>query len=294
MRTKVMGCVLGITLSIVFALSLSVQSVDAAEVHGTLSNFDLYNHSGVPVNDMEMTLTGTGLTCSDIIDYYEGWGTSNNQPAGGCQQVSSGVIKIKWSNSVSILNDEYRHFGVRLRDGAPDVRVQQVTWTFDGVVKDTVPVLWQAWRGEVDCSMTDIIRRATGSDFQNRTYTVSRSWAYDEIGVSLNHLVRGDVRIESLDWHGPDVVTMPVGIDSLLLTIPPVPTGQRARAALVRYSAVDASAPNDTISYFINEVLYRESGVPSLTGYGMIVLAVALLVTAIWVVRKRRAGITTI
>jgi hypothetical protein len=270
-------------------MGIGTKSVEARLVYGNLSNFDLHNFTGGPVNDMELILQGNNLTCADIVDYYDGWGTSAGQPRGGCQQVAPGIIKITWSDPGSIPHCQYRHFGVRLRTIAPSIRVQQATWTNNGVPTGTLAMIWQTWVGTADCPVGDIIWPPIDPvpSPNGPPWIISRSWAFSSRIIPLDDLDRSNPYLDSLDWSVPEQDVLNTLPDTLWTDAIAPPLG----AVVVKYSVVNGSG--DTLGYYINEAPVTND-VPSLTGYGMIVLAVALLVTAIWVVRKRRAGITTV
>ena len=85
-------------LAMAMVLSVAGHRAEAAQVYGTLSNFDLYNTIEQEVNDMHLVLSGEGLTCDDIYYYYIGWGVewdgSDYTPTGGCDDLGGGQIQI--------------------------------------------------------------------------------------------------------------------------------------------------------------------------------------------------------
>jgi len=111
-----------IAILLTLVICASFQNVEAARVYGTLSNFDIHNFTNQPVNDFELILRGPDLTCDDISDYYNGWGTVGGVPAGGCVNLPGNRIKIVWEDfNNPIMPCNYVHFGVGFNSGNLDV-----------------------------------------------------------------------------------------------------------------------------------------------------------------------------
>ncbi|PJA27249.1 MAG: hypothetical protein CO189_07575 [candidate division Zixibacteria bacterium CG_4_9_14_3_um_filter_46_8] len=122
-------------MTIISAISFSSNRANAAQVYGTLSNFDIHNFTQGLVNDFHLILQGPGLTCSDIFNYYNGWGTFGGMPTGGCTDLGGGKIRITWGEPDNPLpHCTYAHFGLHLEQGNENVRAIAAYWTFNGQI----------------------------------------------------------------------------------------------------------------------------------------------------------------
>ncbi|MDM8008078.1 MAG: hypothetical protein QUV05_18205 [Phycisphaerae bacterium] len=91
---------------------------------GPLSNFDVYNNSGTNANDYELKLKG--VKKADVTGTFNGYG---NPPT--MTDTTDGV-DIRWSGG-DIPSGQYRHFGVRLKNGVNPEGASS-TWTYNSAV----------------------------------------------------------------------------------------------------------------------------------------------------------------
>jgi len=226
---------------------------DTVFLRGELSNFDLKNFTSQNVNDLHIQMSG--ITCSDITGYYGGWGYPPT-----CADISGGVI-ITWQNYISIPPGEWKHYGVRLRSGAPQHHVMSYQWTVDGNVVGTLPVVEQGWKDTTQGRIRVTVRRPSGSIISSPSPVyVQRKYVHSSVVVPLDSLNPGNSMIESLGWTLVDAnpIPLPPG-DSLVFEIQSL-LGDTA--ILLRYTVKDSlSSP---ISEYVNEV--EISGTPFIHG----------------------------
>jgi len=111
-------------------------------ISGKLSNFDVWNRSGIIANDFMVTLGG--ILPSSITDIYNG--AFNPFSPGQVSQVGN-AARIKWGPGPGQVNPgDKAHFGFRIQG---DITPLSFTfeWTQNNVVISTVPVNGTTWRG---------------------------------------------------------------------------------------------------------------------------------------------------
>ncbi len=289
------GKILDICMCAFFAFAvltgLAIERADAADVYGALSNFDLHV-TAEEANDMELILVGEGLTCDDIWYIYPGWGSANFI----CEDiVPFWKIKLTWSDPGDPLEYcDYPHFGVGLNYDAPgDVRVESATWTMDGSVVGQISFMWQRWVGSFECPVVDIIEPPMDPIMDDvAPWEIrGREWAYVEptTNVELEDLMRDNAWLNAQTWIPvvEDSVLFSTG-DSLAFSTTPVTPGGWV---LVRYDVWEMGPDGDSLraGTYMNAVP-TVPRLPSLTEYGIAVLVLLLLISAIWIYRKRKAG----
>jgi hypothetical protein len=287
MKRKIV--MLSVAIAMIFGLTAS--QTQAAQVYGILSNFDLYNLTGQDVNDLDLTLTGLGLTCDRISNYYCGWGTVGGVPSGGCQDLGGGRIRITWSDPTQpIPPGQFKHFGVRFKAGAPDVTAEEAIWTFNGVQVDRIAFISQAWLGTLLCPVADILWPPDSLPVVfGPPWRIERSWAWTSTIIPLNSLTQDNPLVTGLSWSTPLIETM-TGDPNIGLELWTDPLPQQG-AVVVKYSVMSGA---NLLAVFTNEAELEEAAqIPTLSEWGMIIFVVLL---AGWmtfvVVRRWRARAT--
>lgn len=240
-----------VAITALFAVGLLFGSqANAAQVYGTLSNFDVHNFTEQDVNDFELILRGPNLTCDDISDYYPGWGTIGGMPSGGCEDLGGGRIKITWSDPDNpIPHCNYVHFGVGFPPGFNDVRAEQATWTVHGRVVARIAFTFQTWVGTAECPVGDIVWPPDSlPEFPQFPWIIERQWAWSEQIFPLEALTQDNPEIINLNWNRLAPERM-VG-DPLELWTDPLP---QEGALVVQYSVT--SPDGQGISVFTNEAI---------------------------------------
>jgi hypothetical protein len=291
MKSGIFKSSLCIVFAVALAIGLTAGRADAADVYGSLSNFDLHVFVD-SANDMELILYGEDnegdpLECDDIEGIYPGWGSGNFT----CEE-EGGRIILRWSSPEMLYFCNWRHFGVRLGgEESYDIYVESASWTLDGEVVGTIPFFWQRWVGRATCAIGDIITMPDDpGPGPGPWFIVDWRWAViDPAGRPELTDLLGDANfITGLDWNlatpAAGDTTLENPGDSVWFDTDPI-EGEGSDV-IVRYAVYQGG---EEIARFYNAVS-TVPHVPSLTEYGLIVLALLVLASGIWVVRKKKIG----
>ena len=166
-----------VTSMVLAAASIHAQSI----VNGSLSNFDIWNFTGVTANDFELDLTGVNpgqITGLYTGNYPNAAVTGNGNPT-----------TVTWSGS-STPSGTSSHFGVTFGGADLDMMPSAVnySWTLNGQRIANLPPSWQYWiclRGGL--VRRDVIRNLwnTSMFFQRRVLIVQAP------SMDLTDLFRG-------------------------------------------------------------------------------------------------------
>jgi hypothetical protein len=150
------------------------------DIQGGLSNFDVFNRTGLTANDFEVILLGVSAT--DLGSLYTG-----DYPNATVTTVAGGV-KIRWTGDTT-LNGTWSHFGIGLK-GNLNPTSTEFSWTFNGgALPVPPPRQWQDWNMVNGNTVArDVIRNQGPDPFrvQRRILTLPGPNV-----VELNELLRG-------------------------------------------------------------------------------------------------------
>ncbi|MEW6251408.1 MAG: hypothetical protein AB1716_12230 [Planctomycetota bacterium] len=148
-------------------------------IQGTLSNFDVWNRSGLIANDFQVTLGG--LLASSIGNIWQ------HSPFGGGTATQAGnSVVVKWGPGSGQVNPgDKGHFGFTIAGGITPLSYV-FEWTQNNTVISQVPVSGTTWRTLVDGSVRNRI-----TNDQQRTVWVYRRINFSEQPITLEDLVVG-------------------------------------------------------------------------------------------------------
>ncbi|MFH2057180.1 MAG: hypothetical protein ABIJ61_14575 [bacterium] len=282
-------------------LALTVSAANAAWLpDGAYSNFTITNLTGQAVNGFELTLRGNGLTCNNLTAFYKHWGTvwdgTRWVPSGGCQDLGGSRVKMIWSDpSNPIAANQKQHFGAQFAVNTPGGRVVEAFWTYNGVKAGNVSVTWPTWIPTDSCPVAHVVWAPdsipTFPDI-GPPWEISRAWAWTPVVLPLDSLIEGNPLIVSLGWSATMIDNMSGDPnDSSVLWTDPLP---QQGALVVQYAVL--SEGGDTLAVFTDEVaLETGTSIPTLTEWGLIILAALVMGCMAWVfVRQRRRAMVSL
>jgi Viral BACON domain/S-layer homology domain len=126
----------GITSLACFSLALafSASAQSAVTITGALSNFDVYNRTGQPVNGFDITLAG--ITPAEILQTWTNF--HYGAPSVAADNAGNTVVRYR-SATIKTAANGLEHFGVVLRNFEQPLS-KTFTWTLNGVAVSTPPV----------------------------------------------------------------------------------------------------------------------------------------------------------
>ena len=154
-------------------------------IQGSLSNFDVWNRSGMIANDFMVTLGG--VLSSSIRSIYNG--ESCPFPNGHTESTAGGTV-VKWGPGPGQVNPGQKaHFGFKI---AGDLTPLSYTfqWTQNNEVISTVPVSPGTWRSLTgDRMATPIRHRVTNNN--SAPVWVFRRMNFSMVPIALDDLLLG-------------------------------------------------------------------------------------------------------
>jgi len=224
----------------VLTLLLAAPPLQAQQIQGVLSNFDVHN-----VNDEEMTnleLDLRNINPSWVINWYRGPNAWGNDPI--IRDISG--TEITWADFRNpVQPGEMRHFGLEVDALAPVPCGVQAYWTRHLKIVE-LPLPWQVWE-PMPGTVMDIIQLAP--EFPELVM-IQREFAVAPIWLPLEEL-NWDNTSAQLDWQliDSDPVPLPPGgrIDF------PIPFPGGEAGLYMRYTVALASNPENVLVRVINE-----------------------------------------
>lgn len=151
-------------------------------IQGSLSNFDVWNRSGIIANDFMVTLGG--VLAQSIGDIYNGYFCPF--PNGHTEPTTSGTI-VKWGPGPGQVNPGQKaHFGFTIAGGLTPLSYT-FQWTQNNVVIATVPVTPGTWRTLTGQRMAAPVRnRITNEEF-------TPVWVFRRVNFSMVPIILDDL-----------------------------------------------------------------------------------------------------
>jgi hypothetical protein len=256
-----------------------------------LSNFDVVNRSGDSARSFDMILTN--MSCTRIYDWWRN--TSGYTPGIGtismvCSDLGGGSVSIHftWSGA-AVAKNSTAHFGLSIDQiSAPPPLVEKAYWdNGQGTqIGQAVDFAWVYWSETVLDPVHIRIRRP---DILDRTDVkiANAQWAQTPVFLGLNHMTPSDPLIIGLSWSpasqlnrvlhaAPDEDTCATG------TITVRPYG----GIFLRFQLL--SATGDTL---LGTYIYKtefNKDIPTLTEWGLIILALLAVAAVVWTVFRRK------
>jgi len=278
------------TVFVAAALFLCCLCVDAsaAVITGRLSNFDLKNVSGSQATDLDMIISG--VSCSDISYYFGQYSGLMNM---SCSSVGGGKIRVTFSGGTTfpVPNGEWRHFGLQFST-ANTPNVEKIFWTDGGVqVGGYIDFVGLSWTGSIDCPVHMQMSRTDSLGPSPYVEVRDANWTTTAHPISLDHMVRGDAAMTSLDWMPESSLNgiLTSASDVLEYTTPPlIPGGDPA--VLTRYIVMGPGG--DTLGYYFEQVSIVGKDVPAMSHWAVIVALVCVLAAVTVALLRRRVAVS--
>lgn len=209
----------------------------AQVIQGTLSNFDVWNNTGMLADDFEVELGGISTTA--INSLYTGDYPNVGLTGGG------GGTTIRWTGNATAPGG-MSHFGLGITGDLNPTSVR-FSWTQGGNVIGNIPDAWQKWNTLTNGAPQDVV--ANGSDVN---LWVQRSWGFVDTFVILDDLVAGSSITSGLSLIDTDPVMLMSG-GELTFDFDPGLTG----SALISYTvwSDDNGQIGDPLMTFYNAAL---------------------------------------
>jgi len=155
-------------------------------IRGTLSNFDVWNRSGLIANDFMVTLRG--VLSSSIRSIYNG--ESCPFPSGHAESTSDGTV-VKWGPGPGQVNPgQMGHFGFRIAGGLTPLSYT-FEWTQNNVVIATVPVNAGTWRTLTGGKAPVAPLRFRITNETSGPFWIQRNWNFSMLPIVLDDLLMG-------------------------------------------------------------------------------------------------------
>jgi hypothetical protein len=247
------------------------------------ANKDFQNNTGTTVNDFEWLIEGDH---PDVIGHYDGLFDSqpNSEFSSFTISPSGPNTLFRWSDTGSIANGDYAHFGFSLR--GTSVKTLGASWTVNGAFAGCAHQVNVDGQGISGGGVTFTNDATT---CENKTLYASQirlEWFTH--GVALQDLmadgVRNPMRIDILG----DVAELPPNSEQTVST-PVPPLG--ARFVMVQYTVSDSpilSGPGNTRDYLLFPL--PPPSVPALSARGALLTAALIMAGMCMVVRQLRAS----
>jgi hypothetical protein len=216
-------------------LVVSTGSVFGQEILGTMTNFDVFNLVGHPVDDFEMCFSGI-QDPSCVEGWFDGWGTPPT-----IFETEDGFC-VRWVDCDNGIPDgEDRHFGLYLAPECLEAMLYEGLcirsyWTVGGIRVMEIPVPEQFWRAE-NGAIVDIVRYC--NDDVGKV-TITRWFAAITSRVSLTQLTWNEIDELIREHDGEWTLVedqMPLEPNGEDIEVR-IPVTSRHRAVVVKYEIV--------------------------------------------------------
>jgi len=278
MRAK--GLFLILAVAAIILGPLMTHDASAAYIWKTLSNFDIKNSTGQIATDLDIILSG--VTCNDITSWYLK-GSSTRQMT--CMSVGGGKIRVTFTG-FSIPADQIAHFGLSFCP-LTNPKVEKIYWTSGGnQLAPYVDFAGIQWVGSINCPVVMKFMRPDSS--LTKVCLAKLRWAHSPSVIPLDNMTPMDPAITGLVWDTPSPAVTDTCLETVgeivSFTTPPIGV-DTVHAVLAKYVLVNSTG--DSVGVFIQQAEVRAT-VPTLTEWGLIILAVLAVGAVIWTVVRRR------
>ncbi len=222
------------------------------------SNFDVFNNSGICVNDFHLSLRG--ITCLEVTDFYlpAGWvATCFPHPDGlGCDLIWTCI------DGSCVDPGSMVHFGYGINGpNLVNFSIRAAYWTYNGVpIPPAISFVNQTWNWQDPWMSEDLVWGGTPLT-DPFGVEVRRDWGTLVDPLPLPDLTWGNLE-ELIPWQPADLEPLTLPPDPSY-TVPyyfePEITGQ-AGALFIRYEVIDSTG--DVQLRFSNEALIEPVRIP--------------------------------